>query len=116
MTSDARLKAHQGLLKAKEALLWKQRLETRLAQAEKALREQKERVLAHERAWNRESADVKRLTGLSVVGLFTSLLGTKEQRLQKERQEAAAASLKLDAAREVEDALAWDRDQLADEL
>jgi len=114
--SETRLIAHKAVLKAKEGLLWKQRLESRLAETERSLAEQRDRVKELERAWSRESADVKRLTGLSVVGLVTSVLGTKAQKLQKERQELAAASLKLEAGREVADGLEMERDKLADEL
>jgi len=114
--SESRQAAHGALLKAKEGLLWKQRLESRLAEAQRSLDEQLDRVKELERSWSDESADVKRLTGLSVVGLVTAVLGTKAQKLQKERQELAAASLKLEAGREVADGLEMERDKLADEL
>lgn len=50
-----------------------------------------------------EEADVKRLEGLSLTGLFYSVLGSKDEQLFKERQEALSAQLKFDAAvRQVE--------------
>src|SRR5687767_8602736 len=115
-SSESRLAAHKALLKAKERLLWRQRVESRLADAQRSLDEQRDRVKELEQTWSQESADVKRLSGLTVVALVTSVLGTKERKLQKERQELAAASLKLEAGREVADGLEMERDQLADEL
>lgn len=42
----------------------------------------------------KEAHDVTALEGLSLTGLFYSLLGTKDERLVRERQEAVAAELK----------------------
>ena len=115
-SSESRLVAHKALLKAKERLLWKQNLESWLAEAQRTLVEQRDRVKELEQAWSRESSDVKRLSGLSVVALVTAVLGTQERKLQKERQELAAASLKLEAGRQVADGLEMECDKLADEL
>lgn len=50
-----------------------------------------------------EEADVRRLEGLSLTGLFYSILGSKDEQLYKERQEALSAQLKYDeAVRQVE--------------
>ena len=51
----------------------------------------------HEQA-TREETDVARLEGASLSGLFYGLLGTREDRLRRERQEALAARLKHDEA------------------
>ena len=78
---------HQQLLAAKDQLLHRQRLERQLAEAEQSLQSQKDSVLFLEKKWRSETDDVKRLMGMSVIALVTSVLGTKEQRLKKERQE-----------------------------
>lgn len=44
----------------------------------------------------RETRDVERLQGLSLQGLFYQVLGSKEEQLNKERQEMLAAILKHD--------------------
>lgn len=46
----------------------------------------------------KEDKDVKRLEGHGLASLFYGFLGTKEERLTKERQEAYAATLKYDTA------------------
>lgn len=61
-------------------------------------RELKERVGRLKAAAHMEQADVDRLEGASLTGLFFSLLGSREERLHKERQEALAAQLKYDEA------------------
>jgi len=114
--SETRKTVHQGLLKARDRLLQKRGLERRLAEAEESLRSQKESVRALEAQWRRESADVKRIEGLSVIALVTSVMGTKEQRIKKERQEMAAAQLKLEAGREVYAKLESECDGLAYDL
>lgn len=54
-----------------------------------------ERELAEQRG--REQADVDRLEGRSLAAFFYGLTGSKEERLEKERQEARAAVVKHDA-------------------
>jgi len=46
----------------------------------------------------KEQKDVQKLEGLSLEGLFYALLGSKEQQLEKERQEALMAQLQYDEA------------------
>ncbi len=52
-----------------------------------------------------EQADVDRLEGRSLAALFYAMLGTREEKLSQEQQEAYAARVKYDAAeRELQDA------------
>ncbi len=52
----------------------------------------------------KEQADVDALEGLSFTGLFHAMLGSKQQRIENERQQLVAAKLKCDqAANTVED-------------
>jgi hypothetical protein len=44
----------------------------------------------------KESADVKKLEGLTLTALFQTILGSKEQQLEKERQEYLRAKLNYD--------------------
>ena len=65
--------------------------------------EERERELASVRA--REQADVDRLEGRSLAAFFYGLTGSKDDRLEKERQEARAAAVKHDAVvRQLDDA------------
>lgn len=57
--------------------------------------EERERELAAARA--REQADVDRLEGRTLAAFFYGLTGSKEDRLEQERQEARAAAVKHDA-------------------
>jgi len=53
----------------------------------------------------RKKRDVDQLEGMNLTNLFYSILGTKEERLEKERQEYLAAKLKYDQCRDELDAL-----------
>lgn len=65
--------------------------------------EERERELASIRA--REQADVDRLEGRTLAAFFCGLTGSKEERLEQERQEARAAAVKHDAVvRQLDDA------------
>lgn len=73
------------------------------------LYEQVDRLSAQERELaelrGREQADVDRLEGRTLAAFFYGLTGSKEERLEQERQEARAAAVKHDAVvRQLEDA------------
>lgn len=48
----------------------------------------------------KEGEDVKKLEGYSLIGLFHTILGSKEQQIEKERQEYLIAKLKYDECKE----------------
>lgn len=75
------------------------RLQRKLQAARDELTRCRERCRQLERGLAREQRDVERLQGLSLTALLSSLLGTREQRLDRERQELAAAQLKYEACR-----------------
>lgn len=87
-----------------QAVRGRRREQERLGrEREGAQREQEElaeRLRALDAELQKEEQDVKRLQGLSMTALFYSMLGSKEQQAQKERQEALAARLKRDACDE----------------
>lgn len=47
----------------------------------------------------KEQMDVDKLEGVSLTGIFYSILGSKEEQLEKERQELLSAKLKYDEAK-----------------
>lgn len=65
----------------------------------KKLAEQEKAVETCLQEWTKEQTDVRQLESLSLTGLFYSILGSKEQQLEKERQEALRAQLCLDEAK-----------------
>ncbi|KAA5545420.1 hypothetical protein FYK55_07150 [Roseiconus nitratireducens] len=85
---DDRLKS------AKTQLRRFNKLRTRLDRAQATLREQRRKCRQHEKTLAEEKADVDQWSGQGLTTLFYSLLGTKEQRLEKERQQFLAAKLK----------------------
>ncbi len=88
---------HQRLMTAKEELTTKQKLQDKALVAEQELTREKARWQELEKILKKEGRDVERLEGLSIQGLFYTVLGSKDQQLEKERQEFLAAKLKLDA-------------------
>jgi DNA repair exonuclease SbcCD ATPase subunit len=63
-----------------------------------------------------EKADVDKLESLSLTGMFYSVLGTKAEHLDKERQEYLAAKLKYDESVEAVNDLQAERTRLQQEL
>lgn len=92
-------------------------LENLVADLEKQYEELKKKVFLLEAQMNREQADVDKLEGRSLSAFFAGLRGNKEDRLNKERQEARAARVKYDMAvlerNAVEDELRRGREELA---
>ena len=88
----------------------KDRLQRQFELARQQRRKESERLEAQEKQLRKERQDVERLEKLSLTGLFVTILGSKEEQLEKERQEALAASLKYqqsqDALRRIDDDIA----------
>lgn len=75
-----------------------QTLKSKLREAESVVRRQRKKRSELKEVLAREEADVQKLEGLSLAGLFQSVLGTKQDRLDKERQEFLSAKLQYDTA------------------
>ncbi len=84
------------LIDLKEKIRLRDRLQRQLADVERTLAQEDGRLEVLEAQLKREENDVKRLEGLSLAGMFYAVLGDKEQRLDKERQEFLAAKLQRD--------------------
>ncbi|HJB59968.1 MAG TPA: hypothetical protein H9771_10030, partial [Candidatus Faecalibacterium faecipullorum] len=88
--------------------LWRQSAEKEGLEAKyRDLKAQRRELAAQarqlEQAMHKEQADVDRLEGRSLAALFYSVLGRKDEQLDKEQQEAYAAAVKHDSAvRELE--------------
>lgn len=107
---------HERLMHAKERLRQKQKFDSMLAEAEKVLQEAEQKQATHKRRLEVEKVDVDKLEGMSLAGVFYSVLGTKEERLEKERQEYLAAKLKYGEATEDADEARRDVDGLRGKL
>lgn len=78
----------------------KQWIEKRLNEISAELIHHKEQLVHLQQQLAKEQNDVKNLESLSLAGLFYSLLGNKDQQLEKERREALMMQLKYDEARQ----------------
>ena len=96
----------------------KSHLENLVADLEQQYEDLKKKVFLYEAQMNQEQADVDKLEGRSLSAFFAGLRGNKEERLDKERQEARAARVKYDMAvlerNAVEDDLRRRKEELAD--
>jgi hypothetical protein len=87
---------NKQLIETKEKLRAKNRLESTLSEAKINLIQEKERLNILEAELKKEEADVRKLEGLSLTGMFHQVLGSKDQKLNTEKQEFLAAKLKYD--------------------
>jgi DNA repair exonuclease SbcCD ATPase subunit len=70
-----------------------------------ALERERQKCRRHKETLALEKADVDKLEGYGITGLFYTVLGTKEERLEQERQEYLAAKLKYEeSVRAIEEA------------
>ena len=92
-----------------EQNLWELRenchIEETLCKKREELRAQRkqleEKMLELSVQYSRETQDVKELEGLTMTSLLSSLSGTKQKNLEKERREAKEAALRLKDAKKV---------------
>jgi hypothetical protein len=84
------------LLEAKERLRTKQKLESSVREARRSLAAERTRLAELGAVLKKEEADVRKLEGLSLTAMFRHFLGSQEDRLNKEKQEALTAKLRYD--------------------
>ena len=87
---------NEELIAAKEKVWRKGKFEGMIRHTEEALEKEANRKIELEKALKDEDKDVKKLESLSITNIFYSILGSKDQQLDKERQEFLAAKLKYD--------------------
>lgn len=95
----------ERLTEVKEDIRHKQKLEKDLLQIKESLAAEREKYANLKKQLLKEGRDVEKLEGLSLSGLFLTILGSKEAQLEKERQEYLAAKLRYDECRSEIDAL-----------
>ncbi|MBP1768986.1 MAG: hypothetical protein H6P98_3101 [Candidatus Aminicenantes bacterium] len=84
------------LLEARERIREKQKLESSVGDARRSLASERTRLAELGAVLKKEEADVRRLEGLSLTAMFHQFLGSKEDRLDQEKQEVFTAKLKYD--------------------
>ncbi|WP_346886764.1 hypothetical protein [Clostridium sp. UBA4395] len=87
---------NEELIAAKEKVWRKEKFEGMIRHTEETLEKEVNRKIELEKALKDEDKDVKKLESLSITNIFYSILGSKDQQLDKERQEFLAAKLKYD--------------------
>jgi chromosome segregation ATPase len=107
---------NQHLVEIKELQRQQRKLQDHLKDTLDRLEQERSRLAELERSLGKENRDVKQLENLSIKGLFYAVLGSKEEQLQKERQEFLAAKLKHDQSRYQVDALTREAADLKDQL
>ena len=87
---------NKQLVEVREKVRMRRKLLDALARAQQMLSEESSRLKQLEADLQKEGSDVKKLEGLSLTGLFYTILGSKDKQLDKERQEYLAVKLKYD--------------------
>lgn len=82
----------------------------------KRLNEQERKIIQLEIKLEEEQADVDQLTRMSLANLFHTILRSKEEQLELERQQALAAMLKLQEAKEAMEHLKAEFSRVTNEL
>ncbi len=106
----------QRLATAREKVRRKAKLKAKIQSAYRQFDEASEELKKCTAILAKEHADVLSLEGLSLTGIFHSLIGNREQKLAIEQQEYIAAKLKYDAARESAQQLKLELTRLESEL
>jgi DNA repair exonuclease SbcCD ATPase subunit len=107
---------NRRLTQAKEQIRSKQKLEAMLTQVQSSLRQSETKNAELKDRLASEKADVDKLESMSLTGMFYSVLGTKAEHLDREKQEYLAAKLKYDESVEAVNDLQAERTRLQQEL
>ncbi len=106
----------QKFREVSEKQMWLGKLEDDLRSVEEKLAAEEARLQALKQVMAKEERDLKQLEGLSLRALFASILGSKEEQTQKERQEFLQAQLQTRTAQRQIEALRQDREHLIKQI
>ena len=90
-------KINQEILEVKERVRRREKILSLINHADDNLKNELHRKDELKKILSKEELDVKKLEGLSIKAIFVTLLGNKEEKLDKEKAEVLAAKLKYDA-------------------
>lgn len=101
---------------AYENLMRKKKIEIHLSNLDKHIRSQQNEVNKLSRIMHEEEEDIHHLERLNLQSIFKKILGTKEEALEKERQEYLMAVLQLQGAKKNLAALKFEKEILEKQL
>ena len=104
------------LSEARQAQRARDKLRADLWRAQDDLKKEQARLAELQAISDREDQDVRRLEGLSMTALFYTVLGSKDEQLQKERQEYLSAHLKSLQSQHAVEVLEQDVEHMKHEL
>ncbi|RTE00439.1 hypothetical protein, partial [Paenibacillus whitsoniae] len=107
---------HDPLETAKERMYRYQRAQRRREELQQRVNDHERRIIKLELELEAEQADVERLTKLTLANLFHTILRSKEEQLQLERQQVLNAVLALQTARQALEDTKADLHQVGDDL
>jgi chromosome segregation ATPase len=107
---------NQQINRALDQKLQIERLQARLLSAHRQLLTKRSQLSEVEQKLKSEEEDVERLSHLSLAELFYTILGSKEEQLEKERQEALAARLEYTQVKHAVDSLQQEIEALQSEI
>ncbi|MCR8634331.1 hypothetical protein [Paenibacillus radicis (ex Xue et al. 2023)] len=107
---------HSRLMEAKERKFRLQKAERRKEELLKETRKQERLIIQLELQLESEQLDVDKLTRMSLANLFHTILRNKEEQLEMERQQALAAALKLQEAKQALEGMEADLEQVGNDL
>ncbi|MGG1518056.1 hypothetical protein ABE504_21745 [Paenibacillus oryzisoli] len=107
---------HDSLEIAKERMYRYQRAQRRREELQQRVNDHERRIVKLELELEAEQADVERLTKLTLANLFHTILRSKEEQLQLERQQVLNAVLALQTARQALEDTKADLHQVGDDL
>lgn len=107
---------HDRLMEAKERKSRLEKIMRKREELQRRLQEQERMSVQLEIQVESEQADVDELTRMSLSNLFHTILRSKEEQLELERQQALAAVLKLQEAKRTQEIIKTEIIQVGEEL
>jgi len=107
---------NERLMSARKRVRSARKIESMLREAREILESELKKCAALEERCAAEKNDVDKLEGLSLAGLFHSVLGTKKERMKEEQREYLAAQLKHEESALVVEEARNEVQRLEDEL
>jgi len=107
---------NNNLIQLKEKIEQKNNLELQLKKAKAQLAEAKRKRADLKDRLKKEFKDVEQLENGGITSLFYSILGSKEKKLDKERQEYLSAKLKYENAKSEVETLEQEAERLSTEM
>ena len=107
---------NQKLFELKDKIRIKNKNEAALADIIKLLESEEHKFEYFKEELEKEHRDVEKLEGLSITGIFHSILGNKDEQYEKEKKEFLTAKLKFDNCCSTLNVLRKEKDNLEKEL